>query len=78
METQTAEPTSRVVPMRLVPISDAEAMKANGVHFDTVEKARWAFRHRDRNGLAPIFRRVGGRVFIDTVKYHEVIDALSA
>jgi hypothetical protein len=63
---------------KLIPITDPEVMQANGLPFPTVDSARWAFRHRDQNGLAPAFKRLGSRILIDVPKFHQLMDAQTA
>lgn len=63
---------------RLVELTDPEGMRANRIHFKTADQARWAYRHRHSNGLAPVFRRIGRRIYIDALEYHRVVSALGA
>ncbi len=63
---------------RLIEITDPAEMLAAGLPFKTVDKARWAFRHRDKNGLAPAFKRIGARILIDVPKFHELMSAQAA
>lgn len=60
---------------KLIDITDPVVMLAEGLPFKTTDSARWAFRHRDRNGLAPAFKRLGGRIPIDVPKFHALMDA---
>jgi hypothetical protein len=63
---------------KLIEITDPAEMLAEGLPFKTVDSARWAFRHRDQNGLAPAFKRLGGRILIDVPKFHELMSAQTA
>jgi hypothetical protein len=63
---------------KLIEITDPAKMLAEGLPFSTVDKARWAFRHRDKNGLAPAFKRIGTRILIDVPKFHELMSAQTA
>ena len=63
---------------KLIDITDPAVMLQEGLPFKTVDSARWAFRHRDKNGLAPAFKRLGGRVLIDVTKFHELMSAQTA
>ena len=63
---------------KLIDLTDLEKMSEEGIPFKTVDSARWAFRHRDKNGLAPAFKRLGGRILIDVPKFHELMSAQTA
>lgn len=56
-------------------ITDIEALKADGLPFQTVDQVRWAFRKRHENGLAGAFFRNGRSVLVDTDKAHELLRA---
>jgi hypothetical protein len=57
----------------LIPLTRPAELKAEGIPFETEESARWAYRRRHENGLADAFVNIGRRVFIDAVKFHELV-----
>ena len=65
-------------PQKLIYITDEPEMKASGIPFHTTDSARWAFRNRDTNGLAPCFKRIGSRIAIDVPKFFELINQQTA
>jgi hypothetical protein len=59
--------------MKLIPLTDPEAMKSAGLPFPSTDSARWCFRHRVERGLDAAFIRVGSRIYVDPDKFHELI-----
>lgn len=63
---------------KLIPLHKTELYAPNGLPWETVDQARWAFRHREENGLAPAFKRIGKSILIDVPAFHEAISKLTA
>jgi hypothetical protein len=60
-------------PQRLIPIKTPERFEAVGIPWNTKNQAYWAFRNRDDNGLAGAFVRIGRDIFVDPVRFHELV-----
>jgi len=58
---------------QLIRLTDPEGLVAAGLPWDSVNKARWAFRKRRENGLAAAFLRIGKTIFVDPAKAHELV-----
>jgi hypothetical protein len=59
---------------KLVPLNDADGLKAAGIGYPGTEHAwRWLFRQRHERKLAGAFKRVGRRVLVDTEEYLRLI-----
>jgi hypothetical protein len=57
----------------LVPLK-VEALRAGGIlHPATQDALEWLYRHRDRNGMAGAFLKVGGRRCIDLVAFAKLM-----
>lgn len=57
---------------QLIPLNRPEQLVAAGLPFDTEHKARWAERQAVQTGLSDAFIRIGRRVYLDPVKFHEL------
>lgn len=62
---------------QLIPLTDEPAMKAAGLPFKNKQAARWCRRMAQQYGLTEAFVQVGGRVYIDPAKFHELARANS-
>ena len=58
---------------QLIPLTRPEKLQAAGLPFETTDSARWAYRCRHDNGIEDAFVRIGGRIFIDPDRFHELI-----
>lgn len=58
--------------LQLIPLTRPEKMMEAGVPFETEDAARWAYRRSHETGLAGAFIRIGGRVYLDPDKFHEL------
>ena len=66
------EPTAQR-PLDFVPLK-VEHLKAAGIHLpETQDALLWLYRHRETNGMADAFRKVGGRRCIDLVAFAKLI-----
>jgi hypothetical protein len=62
---------------KLIPLAAESEFKENGLPFRNVNAARWAYRHRDANGLAGAFVKVGATILINVPKFHELAAKLA-
>lgn len=57
---------------QLIPINEPKTLLAAGVPWKTEDQARWAYRTRDENGLDIAFKKIGKRIYLDPLKFHEI------
>lgn len=60
---------------QLIPINKPEQLQAAGIPFNTEHQARWALRRSHENGLDGAFIRIGRRIYLDPVRFHELVRA---
>lgn len=62
----------------LIPLVRIDLAQAAGIPAISVDSLRWQYRNRHATGLSTAFVRVGGRIFLDPDKYHELAREQSA
>ena len=56
----------------LIALNAVEKYEQKGLPWKSEDAARWTYRKREEYGLSGAFIRIGRRVFIDPVKFHEL------
>lgn len=57
----------------LIPLNRPAEAKAPGIPVETESQLRWLERTADDKGLRGAFVRIARRVFLDPVKFHELV-----
>ena len=64
--------------MKLISLTDTQAMQAAGLPFRSTDSARWCHRHRVARGVDAAFIRIGSRIYVDPDVFHTLIRAQAA
>jgi hypothetical protein len=56
----------------LIALNDTEAFKPAGLPYKKSNQLRWLHRHRKQNGFDDAFVLIGGRIFLDVPKFHQI------
>jgi hypothetical protein len=58
---------------QLIPLNKPAEAKAAGIPVETEDQLRWLQRTAEEKGLTSAFIRIGRRVYLDPVKFHELV-----